>query len=59
MIIKYMAVGLFGVILGVILMGVIFIAGNAYENSYDIHRAFRDGYEKGRKEVSNETESKV
>ena len=57
MITKYMVVGLFGVIIGVLLMGIIFIAGNTYENSYDINRAFRDGYEEGRKEVLDETES--
>ena len=57
MITKYMVVGLFGVIVGVLLMGIIFIAGNTYENSYDINRTFRDGYEKGRKEVLDETKS--
>ena len=57
MIIKYVVAGLFGIVIGMLLMGIIFTSGNTYENAYDVNRAFRDGYEKGRKEISNETET--
>ena len=55
MIIKFIIVFIAGMMIGIFFMGLMFTAGKGDDISY----AYHQGYEKGRREISNEVESEI